>query len=188
MFNRPLVVIAVAYAIILVFLRPLIPVPPQLPYPEEKKDIPIVSALNERFMGVIQKTTPAPYDALLGSIVFGTSVSPLDPELKEKYKKVGLVHLLVASGTQVSILLGVCLAIVRIIKIPIGMGVAIVTLVNILFALMAGCGASIIRAAIMGQVTLTGLLFNKEGEIYTSLALSALIMMILDPLIIFDLG
>ena len=87
MFNRPLVLIAIAYAIILIILRPLIPVPPQAPYPQEKNEIPIVSALNERFMGVIQKTTPAPYDALLGSIVFGTSVSPLDPELKEKIEK-----------------------------------------------------------------------------------------------------
>ena len=187
MFKRPLVAIAIAYAIIIIILRPLMPVP-QVNFLQEKKEIPIISDLSSRFMSVIQKTTPAPYDALLGSIVFGTSVSPLDNDLKEKYKKVGLVHLLVASGTQVSILIGVCLAVVRFLNIPIGIGVLLTSLFNILFALMAGCGPSIIRAAIMGEITLIGLCVNKESEIYTSLALGALVLMIHDPLIIYDIG
>jgi len=188
MFKRPLVAIAVAYAIIIIVLRPLIPVPQQTIFPPEKKEIPIISDLSSRFMSVIQKTTPAPYDALLGSIVFGTSVSPLDNDLKEKYKKVGLVHLLVASGTQVSILIGVCLAVVRFLKIPIGIGIISTSFFNILFALMAGCGPSIIRASIMGEITLIGLWLTKESEIYTSLALAAIILMIHDPLVIFDIG
>jgi competence protein ComEC len=188
MFKRPLVTIAIIYALIIIILRPWIPSPPQQLYPQEKNEIPVISAINTHFMSVIQKTTPAPYDALLGSVVFGTSVSPLDQDLKESYKKVGLAHLLVASGTQVSILIGVCLMLIRIFRISIGWGVLIASFLNILFALMTGCGSSILRAAIMGEVTLVGLLFNKEGEIYTSLALAALILMIINPLVIFDIG
>jgi len=188
MFKRPLVTIAIAYAVLIIILRPWIPSPPQKPYPQEKNEIPVISAINAHFMLVIQKTTPAPYDALLGSVVFGTSVSPLDQDLKESYKKVGLAHLLVASGTQVSILIGVCLMLIRIFRVPVGWGVITASFLNILFALMTGCGPSILRAAIMGEVTLLGLLFNREGEIYTSLSLAALILMIVDPLIIFDIG
>jgi len=186
--KRPLVTIAIIYALLIIILRPFIPSPPQQPYPQQKNEIPLISSVNAHFMSVLQKTMPIPYDALLGSVVFGTSVSPLDPDLKESYKKVGLVHLLVASGTQVSILIGVCLAVIRFYKIPLGLGVLLASIINFIFALMTGCGPSIIRAAIMGETALVGLLFGKEGEIYTSLGLSALILMIFDPLIIFDLG
>lgn len=182
-FKRPIVAIAIFYAAILMLLRPLLPVPAEIK-PQESPNFP----LSIRFMEVIQKTTPAPYDALLGSIVFGTSVSPLDPDLKDSYKKVGLAHLLVASGTQVSILIGVCLMIIRTCRLPIGLGVIATTLINILFAIMTGCGASIIRAAIMGEITLLGVWLNREGEIYNSLGLAALILMIFDPLVIFGLS
>lgn len=188
MLKRPVVTIAIIYALLIIILRPFIPSPPEQPYLQEKSETPIISSLNVHFMSVLQKTMPAPYDALLGSVVFGTSVSPLDPDLKESYKKVGLVHLLVASGTQVSILIGVCLAVIRFCKIPLGLGVLLASMINLVFALMTGCGPSIVRAAIMGETALVGLLFGKEGEIYTSLGLSALILMIFDPLIIFDLG
>ncbi|MFA4906195.1 MAG: DNA internalization-related competence protein ComEC/Rec2 [Candidatus Margulisiibacteriota bacterium] len=183
MFKRPIVAIAIFYAAILIILRPLLPVPNETK-PQESPSFP----LSVRFMEVIQKTTPAPYDALLGSIVFGTSVSPLDPDLKDSYKKVGLAHLLVASGTQVSILIGVCLAIIRTCRIPIGLGLVVTTGINILFAVMTGLGPSILRAAVMGEITLIGVGLNREGEIYNSLGLAALILMIFDPLVIFGLS
>jgi len=185
MFDRPIVAIAIFYACLIIILRPFIPEPPKQ---YEKSEMPIISGINTHFVSIISQTTPKPYDSLLASIVFGTGVSPLDPDLKDRYKKVGLAHLLVASGTQVSILIGVCLAIIRSLKMPTGIGVLIASIVNILFALMTGCGPSIIRSAVMGQITLLGLLFDREGEIYTSLGIAALILMIIDPLIIFNIG
>ncbi|MBI5700109.1 DNA internalization-related competence protein ComEC/Rec2 [Candidatus Saganbacteria bacterium] len=182
-FKRPIVAIALFYALVVILLRPLLPLPAEIK-PHEQEPFP----LNVRFMEVIQKTTPAPYDALLGSIVFGTSVSPLDPDLKDSYKKVGLAHLLVASGTQVSILIGVCLMIIRTFKLPIGLGVVAASMINVLFAVMTGLGPSILRAAMMGEITLFGIWLNREGEIYNSLGLAALILMIFDPLVIFGLS
>ena len=183
MFKRPIVAIAIFYAAIIIFLRPLLPLPAEIKF-QESEPLPI----SVRFMEVIQKTTPPPYDALLGSVVFGTSVSPLDSDLKDSYKKVGLAHLLVASGTQVSILIGVCLAMIRAFKMPIGIGVVIASAINILFAFMTGLGPSILRAAIMGEITLLGVGLNREDEIYNSLGLAALILMVFDPLVIFGLS
>ncbi|MBI5700933.1 DNA internalization-related competence protein ComEC/Rec2 [Candidatus Saganbacteria bacterium] len=188
MFKRPIVTIAILYALLIILLRPMIPVPERPNFNTDKKEIPAISAINEKFMDVIKKTTPAPYDALLGSIVFGTNVSPLDTGLKDRYKKVGLAHLLVASGTQISILIGVCLAMIRYFKIKMGIGVVAVSIVNILFTITTGCGPSMVRAAVMGEIALIGLLFDRESEIYTSLALSALVLFIVDPLNLFDLG
>lgn len=185
MSKRPLVMIAVAYTILIIILRPWLPVPEQ----KQKTDPPpLVSAVSQKISRIITDTTPQPYDALLGSIIFGGSVMPLDPDFKDRYKRVGLSHLLVASGTQVSILIGVCLALARSLKIPILPAALGTSIINILFTILAGGGASIVRAAIMGQVVLIGLCFDRDADIYTSLAISALLLALWDPLMIFDLG
>ena len=183
MFKRPFLLIAVFYAFIIILLRPFIPVPENIFLQHQKQKIPIISQLSSRFVSVISKTTAPPYDSLLASIIFGTGISPLDPSLKESYKKVGLAHLLVASGTQVSILIGFSLMIVRSLKIPLKLGIFFVSAINVIFTIMTGCGPSM-----MGQIGLFGLLLDRKGDTYNSLAISALILMIFDPLIVFDIG
>ncbi|KAF0134658.1 MAG: competence protein ComEC [Candidatus Saganbacteria bacterium] len=185
MFKRPLVLIAIIYALLIILIRPQLS---EEKLNKEKFEVPAIKAVNEQIIGLFSKTMPKPFDSLLGSIIFGSGASPIDNDLKEEFRKVGLIHLLVASGTQVSILIGVSLALLRYFNLPIGMSVAIISIINIMFAVMAGLGASIIRAGIMGEITLIGLLFNRESEIYTSMSLAALILMIVNPLIVFDLG
>src|SRR3989339_1363320 len=188
MFSRPFLAIAIFYALIIIILRPWIPLPASDFHTQSQPEIPIISPLSRHFVDVISKTTEKPYDLLLASVVFGSGMSPLDPDLKDKYKKVGLAHLLVASGTQVSILIGFSLMIVRSLKIPLKLGIFFVSAINVIFTIMTGCGPSMIRAAVMGQIGLFGLLLDRKGDTYNSLAISALILMIFDPLIVFDIG
>ncbi|OGC06312.1 DNA internalization-related competence protein ComEC/Rec2 [candidate division WOR-1 bacterium RIFOXYA2_FULL_36_21] len=188
MFSRPFLAIAIFYALIIIILRPWIPLPASDFHTQSQPEIPIISPLSRHFVDVISKTTEKPYDLLLASVVFGSGMSPLDPDLKDKYKKVGLAHLLVASGTQVSILIGFSLMIVRNLRIPLNIGIVFVSIFNIIFTIMTGCGPSMIRAAVMGEISLLGLLLDRRGDIYNSLGIAALILMIIDPLIIFNIG
>lgn len=137
---------------------------------------------------VLLKILPPKEAALFGSILLGTSVSPLPEETKNNFRKAGLIHLLVVSGTQVSILIGVCLALTRVAGLPLWSGVIITSLFNLLLVIVTGAGASILRAAIMGEITLIGLIFERQKEFYTSLALSALILLVINPLSLFDLS
>ena len=127
-----------------------------------------------KYNEVLLKILPPKEAALFGSILLGTSVSPLPAETINNFRKAGLIHLLVVSGTQVSILIGVCLALTRAAGLPLSLGVMITSIFNFLLVIVTGAGASIMRAAIMGEITLIGLLFERQKEFYTSLALSAL--------------
>jgi competence protein ComEC len=144
--------------------------------------------LSGRFNTVLNQILPQKEASLLGSFLLGSKVSPLDDETKEKYRQAGLIHLLVVSGTQVSILIGVCLALAKGAGLPTWLAVTITSFFNFLLVIMTGAGASIVRAAIMGEVMLIGLLFEREKEVYTSLALSALILLLADANVLFDLG
>ncbi|OGC11472.1 DNA internalization-related competence protein ComEC/Rec2 [candidate division WOR-1 bacterium RIFOXYA12_FULL_52_29] len=143
---------------------------------------------SDRFNDVLVQILPLKEASLLGSVLLGSSVSPLDPEVKEEYRKAGLIHLLVVSGTQVSILIGVCLSLAKICRFPVWLSVAVATIFNLLLVVVTGGGASILRAAIMGEIALVGQLFDREKEFSTALALSALILLLFDPNYLFDLG
>ncbi|KPJ64324.1 hypothetical protein AMJ44_13015 [candidate division WOR-1 bacterium DG_54_3] len=144
--------------------------------------------LKNRLIIIPQKTLPEPYATLLTSIIFGTRASRTPIEIKETYKRAGVAHLLVASGMHLGILVGVCLFIVRSSRLPLWLGVLITSLVNFLYALMTGFGPSILRAAIMAEIMLIGLLFEREKEVYTSLALAAFIILLFNPKYLFEVG
>jgi competence protein ComEC len=146
------------------------------------------SPISESFRSVLHNILPASEADLLGSILLGTSVAKLSDDVKETYRKAGLIHLLVVSGTQVSILIGVCLGITRLFNLPVWLGVVITTFFNVMLTIVTGAGASILRAAIMGEITLVGLLFEREKESYTALALSAFVLLLIDPANLFDIG
>ena len=148
----------------------------------------IAAWFDRRFNEVLAQIMPQSEAALAGSIVMGTSVSDLPDEIKSEYRKAGVVHLLVVSGTQVSILIGVCLALTRTVGLPNWAGIAATSFFNLLLVIATGAGASVLRAALMGETMLVGLLFEREKEFYTSLCLSALILMLFDPPVLFDIG
>jgi competence protein ComEC len=144
--------------------------------------------LKNRLMLIPQKTLPEPYSTLLASIVFGTKAAQAPKEIKETYKRAGVAHLLVASGMHLGILVGVCLFLVRSLRLPLWLGILITSAVNIFYALMTGAGPSILRAAIMAEIMLVGLLVEREKEVYTSLALAAFLILLFNPRYLFEVG
>ncbi len=145
-------------------------------------------ALKNRLIIIPKKTLPEPYATLLASIVFGTRAAKAPVEIKETYKRAGVAHLLVASGMHLGILVGVCLFVVRSTRMPLWSGILITSAVNFLYALMTGFGPSILRAAIMAEIMLVGLLFEREKEIYTSMALAAFVILLFNPKYLFEVG
>jgi competence protein ComEC len=150
------------------------------------KSISII--IKNRLISVIQRTMSEPYSSLLGSIVFGSQASPLSNELQDNYRTAGVIHLLVVSGTQVSIILSVALAACRAAGFSQNLKLLLVTFANLLFTVMTGAGPSILRAAVMSEAALVAKIFERENDFYNSLSLSALVLLLLNPLNLFDIG
>jgi competence protein ComEC len=144
--------------------------------------------IKNRLISVVQSTMKEPYSSLLGSIVFGSQASPLSNELQDNYRTAGVIHLLVVSGTQVSILLSVVLILCRTAGFSQNTKLAVVSLANLIFAVMTGAGPSILRAAVMSEAALVANIFERENDFYNSLSLSALLLLFLNPMNLFDIG
>ena len=125
---------------------------------------------------------------ILGGIVFGDdAVAPPD-YIKASFVNSGLLHILAASGMNVAFIFGFWFWIMSMLKMPYkprvmtGMGVII------LYTLMTGLGASVIRAALMLLFVLAGKLINRDSHSISLLSFVAMLMLIYNPAYINDVG
>lgn len=157
----------------------------------KKDNINIVSKLANNTANKIKKQANILLNkeqaGLLTGILIGDKEN-IDEETKENFKNSNLTHMLAVSGTHVSyILLGISFVITktklhkRFCKIPI-------ILLLFFFMLVTGKTPSVMRACIMTMYLMIGKIFYKKISISASLNFSLLILLIINPYCIFDVG
>ncbi len=141
-----------------------------------------------RIIAAHSKYLKSPYLEILGGIVFGDdAVAPPD-YIKDTFKNSGLLHILAASGMNVAFIYGFWYFILKRLRVPFkfivvsGMGVVI------LYTLMTGLGASVIRAALMLLFVLAGKLIDRDSHSVSLLSFVAALMLIYNPAFINDVG
>ena len=144
--------------------------------------------LRKKIHTLNQKSLPTPFDKLYTGLVFGDHGAKLPDEMQERYKKTGLTHLLVVSGSQVSLLSGILLTIIKKFTRNPRIIFTLVTLANIIFYCLTGGGASVFRAIIMNEIAVLISLMKRRADILHILSVTALIMLLINPLYLYDLG
>jgi len=133
-----------------------------------------------------QSVLSEPYAGLIAGITLG-SKGALSGELWEKVKLTGVAHVVVASGMNVTFVTAFLINFLSVF-LPRKKSIPFAILGIILYLLVAGFEAPLIRAAIMGTVAF---LAQETGRLVTAakaLLLSAAIMLLINPLWVGDLG
>ncbi len=124
--------------------------------------------------------------SLLKGILLG-DISNIEEEVYEKFQTSNMAHILAVSGMHISyIIIGTNL----IFKKLIGKRKAkyVIILILIIYAFVSGFSTSIIRASIMGiLITLSGIV-HRKNDIWTSMSISLLIILIYNPFLITNIG
>ena len=123
---------------------------------------------------------------LLSSITLGRQAVNLPAKITDLFIKTGLAHILAASGFHVAILLGFVLTITRNLSPKKQFIIALTIL--IIYGSLTGLQPSVLRAILMGIGALIGLLYNRQVNSLGSLLLAATIILLWQPLWIWDLG
>lgn len=136
-----------------------------------------------------QKYLKSPNLEILGGIVFGDdAVAPPD-YIRTNFINSGLLHILAASGMNVAFIYGFWFFFLRkLFKVPYKITVLSGMFVIILYAMMTGLGASVIRATIMILFILAGKLINRDTHSIALLSLVAMLMLIYNPAYLNDVG
>ncbi len=115
----------------------------------------------------------------------------LDTELVKAYSNTGVVHIIAISGMHLGMLYGTLILFFNLFRRKKWVVIAkpIVILVILWgFTLIAGAVPSILRSAFMFTFILFSEIFNKKSNIYNTLSLSALCMIVFNPFCIWDVG
>lgn len=148
----------------------------------------IISSARNRVINIFNETVFGEEGALISSIILGEG-SVLSDELNSALIKTGTLHIIAASGFNISILILFCAAACRVfcLKKPAAAGISIALI--IFYAMICEGSPSITRAAILGVFALAaGALFGREKDQLHLLFLSALLILLIKPLWLFDIG
>ena len=110
----------------------------------------------------------------------------LDDDLNEKLKTVGLVHIVVASGAHLAILVGIARKIFG--RLSRFAGLLFAVLLVVLFMTMIGYTPSIMRAGIMSILNLITWYVGRKMEPWRIILIVAGITLMINPMFLIDLG
>ncbi|KKP34439.1 MAG: Competence protein ComEC, partial [Candidatus Roizmanbacteria bacterium GW2011_GWA2_32_13] len=130
------------------------------------------------FTNVINSYLPEPHASLLNGIIFGINLKT-SKLFYEQLKIVGLLHLVVLSGINITMLGAIIANITGFLGKRASILLTILTI--ILFILFVGPQAPIVRAGIMGMLTLVAVLYGRKNIGLYSLFLSLIIIAIVFP-------
>lgn len=134
----------------------------------------------------LQRLLPEPMASLASGILLGVkALMPYD--FYQQLVSTGTLHVIAASGFNVMIVASVLMAVVgKLWRRGVAIGVGIGGIV--FYVLLAGGSASVVRAGIMGSLTLIAYYFGRPTEARRLLWITAGAMLLLDPAMLTDIG
>jgi len=144
--------------------------------------------IKHNFISQEQKIINDPYASFLGGLIWGAKKS-IPNSLMEKFNVTGTTHIVALSGYNITIIAVLVLNICKALWVPRKYGFWISVLVILFFILITGAQASVVRAGIMGTMVLVARQTGRIGSMRNLLALSATVMLLVNPkLLIYDAG
>ncbi|WP_034041442.1 ComEC/Rec2 family competence protein [Wocania ichthyoenteri] len=128
--------------------------------------------------------------AIINALLLGQR-QDISEEVYNSYTNAGAIHILAVSGLHVGIILLILTLVFKPIeRLKHGILIKTILLVTCLwsFALIAGLSASVTRAVTMFSIVAIAMNLKRPSNIYNTLAISMLVILLFKPLFLFDVG
>lgn len=146
-----------------------------------------LAVLRSRWKSLLVDALGESYGNSMSAILLGDK-SGLDPDTKTLFQKSGIGHILAISGLHMSF---IGMGLYRLLRkagagfAPAGIaGIVLLTL----YTLMIGAGVSSLRAIVMYVVRMGAEITGRDYDLPTSLSLAAAVIVLWQPLYLFDAG
>ncbi|MBI3619885.1 ComEC/Rec2 family competence protein [Candidatus Roizmanbacteria bacterium] len=130
------------------------------------------------FTSVIDKYLGEPHASLANGILFGVNLKP-SGELYSKLKTVGLLHMVVLSGTNISLLCSLVASLTA--HFGKYISIMITTLVVFCFIYFVGLQAPVVRTGLMTTFTFVTIILGRKTEPIIALFVSLLVIAVFFP-------
>lgn len=122
-----------------------------------------ISEIQEKIRTHFNKYAPGDAGGLLSALILGDK-SDVDPDIRDSFVNTGVIHVLAVSGLHVGYVLIVLLLIKSMFRLPWGFDRIVVIFGLVIFVILTGGKASVVRASIMAALYVMAPVFNRVGE------------------------
>ena len=147
----------------------------------------IGEAWRDSFAAFCQKWLPPQAAAETEAVCFNIS-SALDPGSRQALTRSGTVHIVSASGLHVGLIALVLFGLLSLFPIPRIGQLTILASVLALYAVASGLHPPVVRASIMAIILASAFLVWREPDMFSALALAAIVQLLWTPRALFDPG
>lgn len=133
----------------------------------------------------LDKLLPEPQVSLLKGILLGIDKG-MPQDFLNSLRQTGTIHMVVVSGQNVTMVAGFFLSLAGLVSRKKALVLSFVGI--FLYTLLAGAQPPVVRAAIMGTLAYSAQIFGRQNTSGWVLTLTAIFMLLVDPLLLFDLS
>lgn len=138
------------------------------------------------WVGILEKTLPEPMSSLAAGILLGVK-GQMPKQFYDQLVNTGTLHVIAASGYNVMIVAGVLMSLTKRFwrrGVAIGIGVTGIWA----YVMLSGGSASVIRAGVMGSLSLVVYYFGRAADAKRLLCVTIFLMLMINPLMLIDIG
>jgi competence protein ComEC len=157
----------------------------------------LIEAWRQRIRTLLEKSAPMETRGIMKALILGER-EEIPEEVKEEFIVAGVAHIIAISGLHMGIIALVVFLLVKwslrwsetlVLTLDIQKFSALATIPPlVLYTFIAGARISTIRAAIMIIIYLISILLDRQRNLYNTLAVAALVILLVSPASLFDVS
>ena len=143
--------------------------------------------VKKKFLQSIQLYIPEPEVGLGAGLLLGVK-SSLGKDIEDAFRATGIIHIVVLSGANIMLVV-IFVMYVLALFLPVRTRAVVGIVAIILFALLVGLSATVVRASIMATLLLAALLLSRQYVVMRALFFAGALMLLINPLLlVYDVG
>jgi competence protein ComEC len=144
-------------------------------------------SIKHQFKSILSKYLEPLETSMIQAMVLGDR-SLMTKDIYALFSKTGTSHILAISGMNMALISAIVLFILKTLRCPRMIQFILTGIFLLVYALISGLSASVIRSVLMAIVILSSFCIEQEADTANSLGLAALILLTLNPANFFDIG
>ncbi|MBI5464491.1 MAG: DNA internalization-related competence protein ComEC/Rec2 [Ignavibacteriales bacterium] len=146
-----------------------------------------VAATQQMLYRTLEDLHPQEAASFLKGIVLGYRAD-LSADVKQSFIDTGTIHILAVSGSNVAVVALIFIATLGFFRLSKRLTTVLAIGGLVVYMLITGSSPSVERATIMAIVIIAGALFERTSDIYNSLSVAALALLVFNTNTLFDVG
>ena len=153
--------------------------------------------IRDRIRETIALAAPGPEGRIIQALILGDR-KEIPVGVMENFNRTGTTHIIAISGLHIGVVALFSLFVIHLILKSseylllkgnlVKISAVFAILIVVLYTFIAGAGVSVVRAAIMIAILMCAILFNRERDLFNTLALAAFLILIVAPYSLFDVS